>query len=292
MRFGPLVPGMPILALVLGASISGCKERVEQSCASPAEASEIQTCDANGDGSVDIADGMWIQRWAYGGGPAPVCYEAVDLFEYDQVGTEASANLWSYLFTGVTKELPVLPAGACESRNDVGAPPPCGQVQLSVSGPAETRGSAGGSGSLDVQIELLVNELDPGPDAWSIGVGTEGCQIVAATTVGTVAADGFETQPGLRDTGFAHTEVTEGGGAVSAVVLSWLRPIRLPVGEAAAILALTVEGQLPASGCSECRVFVDDGQRGTGQPVTNVVSIDGWSYPPSREDSVFQLCAD
>lgn len=282
-----------MVALVLPFGSSGCAGCDEEVCAAPSDVASPPMGDANGDGVVDISDGVWIQRHAYAGGPAPACAAAADLLGYGDVETASSVNLWYYLFTGTVEELPELPSDACAARDDVGAPPPCAVVELAVGGPNRAEGGPGSEVSFEVVVTLHSEGLDGGPDAWSFGVGADGCEVAAATTRDTAAADAFDSPPGIRSVGFERSEIVDGGGAVSAVVASWLEPVKLEgQEEPRPVLRLTVRGTAPDRGCDGCRVFFDGDQVGSGQPVANVVSVDGWSYLPTLAETTIKVCSN
>ena len=111
---------------------------------------------------------------------------------------------------------------------------------------------------------------------WSFSVPLEGVgDVVSATTAGT-AADRKENG-GLVSAGFAKTELSQysGGGvrkgAVTGVVLSLTEGTTLPPRGTESVLALEITG--PESGTSV--LFLRDGLRGSGQPVSNVITVGG-----------------
>lgn len=115
---------------------------------------------------------------------------------------------------------------------------------------------------------------------WSIGVAGDDCDIVSATTAGTVAAS---APAGLRDPlpgSFEHTEITSGAGnagAISVVVLSFTQPVELPVGTHD-VLALEV---LPHAGVESSQLrFADGLRRNGGIAVDNIATVCGESMRP------------
>jgi hypothetical protein len=122
-------------------------------------------------------------------------------------------------------------------------------------------------------------------EARSLGVQASGNgTLTDATVQGTVGADVSAAPPGLRNTGFESTELAA-AGAVSAVDLSFTMPIALPDGSSNTVLSLIFGGTAPAAGSSEIwgLQFVD-GIQGSGQPVQNIVSVDGLSFVPAFEN--------
>lgn len=249
--------------------------------------------DANGDGRVDISDGVWIQRHAYAGGPRPACDAAVDILGEGIHETGNSVNIWSYLFTGAVADLGTHAGGGCEAWNDVGESPPCARAKLSFEVPGKAEGGSGEKAGFTAEVMLSTAGLEHGPDAWSFGVSADGCSVTTAATDGTAAADAFDDPPGQRDMGFAVAEVTGDGGAVSAVVLSWMEREWLTSEEdPVSVLQLVVEADAPQSGCGTCTLTFSDAMQGSGQPVQTVISLDGWSYWPTVEGATVNICAN
>jgi len=122
-----------------------------------------------------------------------------------------------------------------------------------------------------------VDSLD-GAQGWSISLSATNLEVVGITTRGTVAAKITDDPPGLMDDGFNKTELAtpldgqdehpcaEGNGAVSAVVLSFVKPVTLPPEGDALIARVTVKGLAPADVGSTTAVslFYVDGCRGAG----------------------------
>lgn len=115
-----------------------------------------------------------------------------------------------------------------------------------------------------------------GARAWSLSLRPGGgARIAGATTDRTYA----ELVPaGLRDDGYENTEMTSGGengdneGVVSAVILSYSRPISLPGTGQAVLLGLEIEVEAPDSGERAVEVSFSDGLKGSGQAVKNVIT--------------------
>jgi len=140
---------------------------------------------------------------------------------------------------------------------------------------------AANEGPLKVFVNIVSN-LDGlgGVQGWSFSVLLDGDgDVLSATTAGT-AAD-REENGGLWSSGFNKTEYSNlrlGGqqqstsrGAISGIVLSLTEGTTLPPRGTESILALEVTG--PEVGTS--RLSLRDGLRGSGQPVSNVITVGG-----------------
>jgi hypothetical protein len=142
-----------------------------------------------------------------------------------------------------------------------------------------------------------VTEEPAGAQGWSISVRNLEATITGITTDGTVGADVNADPPGLRNTGFEKSEITEGGanplscpggvdGAVSAVVLSFTLPITLsadPGTEVIAKIDVEASATFPAEGVQEDHDLIEyaDGCQGSGQPVGNNVTWTGQTILPN-----------
>ncbi|MBI4600773.1 MAG: hypothetical protein HY721_02320 [Planctomycetes bacterium] len=125
---------------------------------------------------------------------------------------------------------------------------------------------------------VLVTASNPDPAAgaqgWSISLSAEGVEITGITTSGTLAAKVTDDPPGLLDGGFEKSEIAHGGtdgcedrdGAVSAVVLAFVKPVTLPPAGAAPIARITFRGRTPAElgQARAARLFFLDGCGGSG----------------------------
>jgi hypothetical protein len=132
-------------------------------------------------------------------------------------------------------------------------------------------------------LTTTANSRPTGVEGWSIGMKAENLKILAITTAET-AGDLLGNGPGLRAANaFADSQVVaEGGGAVSAVLLSFLQPSSLPREGTVRIAALTVEAEPVAPGTMATgRMVYASDQRGGGQPVQNVVVLDGTAQTPA-----------
>jgi len=175
---------------------------------------------------------------------------------------------------------------------------------LSLEGP-EPRVIDGGPGALYTAswfavIETVTNRSGEGPLGWAVSLGAHGMRITDITTQGTVGATTIDAPPGLRDASasFELSELTtssaarpDNDGAVSAVVLSFTRPVTLPAAGRFRVARLEVEARFPALGdCETGRVWFVDGRHGSGQPVDNVVVHDGVTLRPALGERRLELC--
>ncbi len=142
-----------------------------------------------------------------------------------------------------------------------------------------------------------------GIQAWSVGVTVDSGAIVAATTAGTLGASDADDPPGVRQAGFAITELTEDGvddcegshGAVSTVVLGFGVPVVLPPDESPhLILNLTVRVWMPADPRrpSLTRLSWVDGCRGSEQPVRNLLTVGGETVVPALSEALITRRAE
>lgn len=134
---------------------------------------------------------------------------------------------------------------------------------------------------------------EPGVEAWTLSVVESGdCEIVGATTAGTVAAGAGDFPPGLRQDGFEHTELTAGPGnegAISACVLSLSSPVTLdPAGSPHRILRLDVAPDV--AGCPGCRLEYRDGLRPDSAPVQNLITYGNRPIVPGTLPLAFETC--
>ncbi len=132
---------------------------------------------------------------------------------------------------------------------------------------------------------------------WSFGLAASGCEIVAATTDGTVGAPITADPPGLMDGGFEKTEIVDPGlddqgfGVVSAVVLSLTLDAALPTEDGDyPVLALSIEGAIPEGQCEPCALTYVDGLRGSGRAVVNRITYELESHSPANTPFAIELC--
>ena len=177
-------------------------------------------------------------------------------------------------------------------------------VALGFGGIEDVSGDAGGdySQTVDCTLTLSNNSFGVGAQGWSISVAADGTSIASITTDGTVGAD--VAQGGLRSVGFEKSQTTsEAGngsdcegfnGAVSAVVLSFTQPVTLRAEGTSVIAKIGVEGGLTADAgsCVGGRLFYANGCQGSGQPVTNAITINAQTRVPELGTGSFQACSE
>ena len=163
---------------------------------------------------------------------------------------------------------------------------------------------------LDVHASLERHGLaltEEGVNGWSISVSLSGCELLAATVDGTVAASDDAVPPGLLTDGFELTELVDpdlvpgaetdpqGAGAVSAVVLGFVEMSVLPIGGApdhrVLTLALGATTPLTEETCVSCELAFVDGLQGSGQPVVNRVAWGTTSRRPGTLAIGIDVCA-
>ncbi len=276
---------VPLLLFVsaCGADKGASTEAV---CASaPAPVGTTVAGDANGDGWVDVSDGMYVARSVFSGGPT-ACAEASDLADDDVVDAADAFALWSWLGPGANTWLPTLEAGACPAPTRA-APAGCADgLALSVSAPEEVEGA--GTVQFEATVQLAHPSLDV--EAWSFGIEATGCTLSAASTNGTNAADLRDDPPGSRDGGMSWVHLRDASTALSLVVVDWRRDATLEASALpSAVLALDVSAAVGDS-CAPCTLTLVSGEEGPGAPVEAVVSAEGLRYVPELGSAVTSVC--
>jgi len=241
--------------------------------------------DVNGDGDVDLSDAAALRRNLLFGGRAPACDAAADTMPLgvpDASGrlvdlADAAAILHNR-FAG-SSDFPELADGACDAWTawPEGA---CGRMAWSIDAPRKVRAST-------FEARITLSSPDLRVEGWSLSVAAEGCRVVDATLAGTAGADARDSSSGARKGGFNAVDLTDDGGAVAAVLLGWLVDATASAGDQD-LLVLTVEGE--GEGCNPCRLSLHDGGVGRGEPVSNVVTVDGRSYQPELAEAKIKVC--
>jgi hypothetical protein len=259
-----------------------------------APAQEFRRGDATVDGRVDMADVACMLAMPFFLCDLR-CARAADADGNGAVNITDAVRILNVLFLGIG-EIPLPGPSECGfgiEPSDLGCldyppalcagppPPPLDpRFEMRIDSPAGMRGPPGGMASVEAIVQLC-NEVPV--LYWSLGVTADGCEIVAATTDGTLAAP--VAQGGLSSSGFAKSEVIDpaknGGrkGAVSAIILSLIDPTTLPatggIGPGCAapneVLRLTVSAPVPDGPSGSCILAFTDGLTGSGQPVGNLV---------------------
>ena len=185
--------------------LAGCDK---ESCQEVVVAGTPEEGDVNADGAVDISDGLYLQRWLFSGGPAPVCAERADVVPDGVVDAQDGVSLLRHVFTG-SFALPSAPT--CSTVEIPTSSLECGIFYLDFEVPRRVHGS------FEATVTLTTQDLNV--EGWQLGVLATGCSITAVTLAGTAGASTISG--GLRQTGFAAADLVD-GGAVSGVALSWL----------------------------------------------------------------------
>lgn len=140
-----------------------------------------------------------------------------------------------------------------------------------------------------IATAMLSKAKDP-VQGWSISgaVGAPAiCRVVATSVLGT-AAQGAD---------FESSEVTSGSGNegfVSGVVLSFGNARTLAPGEVPyQLIKVLVEANVPADGSlGSCQLKFIDGRKGSGAPVSNIVTVNGMSRAPIKPGLVVSIGND
>ena len=186
-----------------------------------------------------------------------------------------------HLLRGIIAVVSILAAGHCWGQE--------ADFELSYSGEnGDTINGFFGTDfiqTVDCTLSTSDNQTELGAQGWSISLAAgPGLDIVSITVDGTAAAD--EDAAGLRRGGFEKSELTEGEanqGAVSAVVLSFVELVTLPLTGTEVIAKIDIQCPFPKAGVTETKtVRYVDGLRGSGQPVDNVVAHADADVDPAR----------
>jgi hypothetical protein len=248
--------------------------------------------DSNADCSFNIADAIYILQWLFANGPDFMCYDAADADDDGIIDIYDAVYLLNYLFIGGAVNPPppypfpdcgpdpTTPVDTltCDSYPYCFQDPPVlrdDRFELSFSTPSAVRGEPGSR----VQFKVTVQARAPeGIAGWSLGVVTSGgdCEIIEATTDGTVAEGVY----------LEYTEVTTGEeneGAISSIGLFYnegFELLELPSIFDEDLLHLTLEVVIPDVGYDICKLEFFDGLAGQGQPVDNLLVVEGQSILP------------
>ena len=244
-------------------------------CHEPARDQPPAVGDANGDASVDLADGIYLQRWLLRGGPEPVCAARMDVAPNGALDLADSLLVWAHSFEG---DVLADSEDACAERVLPPEDLACGALTFAVDAP--TRVTSG----FDATVTLATPDVEV--EGWQIGVAAEGCTIASATLAGTHGADARDG--GARSTGYGRADVTN-GGVVSAVALSWLEERELaPSPDAYTLLSFHVDAS--AATCQPCTLSFVDTLAGEGSAVRNMVARKGRAVVPVLKSATVQVC--
>ncbi|MBI4604565.1 MAG: hypothetical protein HY721_21595 [Planctomycetes bacterium] len=140
-------------------------------------------------------------------------------------------------------------------------------------------------------------DLGSGVQGWSLSIAHDkdligfdpagGAPTTAGTDVEEFFSGGFTKTEPARDTGAGGRGwggSDDGDGFVSAIVLSFTEPRALPPSGAHSVARAryVLKEGFAASGVEAAGVRFQDGLRGSGQPVTNALTVDGRTVKPAR----------
>jgi hypothetical protein len=275
------------------------------------EAPVFRRGDANGDETVDLSDVVAIFKYLFFFGSAPACQDAADVDDCGTINVGDCFGIFGFLFSGYREpELPgpfslgpdarVTGCGGlledplgCEKYPSDPAPK-VADLSLGFEGyPAEISGAPGEVKTFEVYATLTTsNNSSPfGAAAWSIGLTSDGGAINEVTVAGltvpgiqTASRDDCSVQSldlELGGSSFTcaelagHTEDPSRRGGVSAVFLRESQHMQtLPPGGTSRIARITVEAAIPeGEECAAVTLRYEDGFKGKGQPVKNVVTM-------------------
>jgi hypothetical protein len=250
--------------------VAACRGRID-ACPLPSEPSGATfRGDVDGDGRVDLADGLRIVRAVHAGVPLP-CPEASEVVVDGKQNAADGFAVWSAIFPGVT----TLPGPvACAAPAPL-AEATCARVDVGF------EADRPGTGAVPVRLVLYASDVPV--EAWSFGVRADGCRIAAATLDGTAGAD--VTAGGSRRNGYAFARAQD-GLAVGAVVLDWQTPTTLGLDQAQILLSLGLEKD---EACACTLSLADDVAIG-GSPVRNALVVDSRSYDVSGTKAKIDVC--
>lgn len=247
----------------------------------------IRRGDANGDGTVDVSDvGAFLHRSSP---DSPVdCDDAADANDDGILDVSDIVHVLGYLFLGAPPPDDPGPddPGPDPTEDLLGCriyPQPTLKMAEFVLGFEGPRAIARKGDTIQCEVVATLttteNTTNWGAEGWSIGLRAQGVKILSIKTDGTLAAE-------LFDGGFMISEVVdpdEGTGAVSAVVLYHRTEAFLPPAGEASIAAITLEAAIDPNQIRTARLTYVDGVQGSGQPVSNVVSLQGRCHRPALE---------
>ncbi|MBI4584916.1 MAG: VCBS repeat-containing protein [Planctomycetes bacterium] len=260
-------------------------------CADACTSVPFRRGDAKADGIVDIGDIAYIQRWVFLSGSPPTCRAAADTNADWNVDVSDYFYLFMYLFQGgLTLPLPGPDTPGLDPLNqpcaayDPEPPPLLADFELGFECPAGISGAPGEKVTIELVATLSTsnNTTGKGSEAWSISMGAEGVKIIAISTMGTAAENAldFENRNQVVDPDLDTGNGPQGEGAVSGVLLSFKGDQTLPPEGKARVARITLDATMPQDGASIGRIFYVDGKKGLGQPVRNVISLQGTAQKP------------
>ena len=179
------------------------------------------------------------------------------------------------------------------------------ELEWAFEAPASITGTPGETVEFDAYV--LITEVDiGGMQGFSVSVNTDNsanCSIAQFPKndpqwfSDTVSALTTENPPGIVQSGFRVAEedtASNTDGFVAAVVFSFVQPITVtPNMTPARLIHFRVSAVIPSSGTTvNCPIQFINGLQGSGQPVTNVGTINGGTVAPTLSNALVQLTGD
>ncbi len=274
--------------LASATACEGDKATAPEPCTLEADPAAIPVAgDANGDGHMDVSDGVYLARHLFDGGPAPVCEAAVDIPPNGSIDATEAFSSWyelgpqSYNLRGN-----VDPSG-CTSVARTVETACASDLSLGLSAPETVSGAAGAATEFEATVTLSSPKL--AVEAWSFTLRAEGCTLKQGGTEGTKGADKADDPPGLRDGGFAWQGLPTETEARVITVLNWREETAIPASGSPVDLHRFTVSATPGSGCAPCTLSLVSGTEGEG--VEAVVSGGGgYRYTPALGVVSVQVC--
>ncbi len=235
----------------------------------------VEGGDANGDGTTDLADPVFLVRHLVDDGPSPSCEAAVDLVPDARMDVDDAVELLVYLYERLWT-VPDVRKSDCPDLEPA-AQPECATVDVQIDAPARSEGAFTASVTLDPG-DLAVS-------GWSLSVSAQGCRILGASTVDTAGDQREVSAQGYRATGYELTNVDE-DGATSAVLLDVLAEVSLPTAVAEPLVLLTIQVEAEGSSCGSCELTLDTPVKTYGRPVKSLLVSDAAAFVVSGTTKV------
>lgn len=140
--------------------------------------------------------------------------------------------------------------------------------------------------SIGCHLETSENPSAIGAESWSF------CVQASNATIHSITIEGTEAE-GLMDSGWEINEVVDdGGGAISAAILSFRNTGTLPPEGTVSLAVIGLEGTVPAGDDQVVSLIYVDGLRGSGRPVDSIVTYDGETILPRLGTCNFTVAPD
>lgn len=239
--------------------------------------------DSNADGVMDIADAIALQNYRFRGGRAPSCRAAANFDGDGVVEMDDAERISMHLLTGEQN-----PRRLGEHECDSATPWPEGQcAPLAIDLLAPLRVTTD-----RFQVQLAMRSPTLAVQGYSLSLDAGDCEVSKISFENSVAAEVWDTPPGLRHLGWS-TALPVQGGAIAYLILSFTDDIYFPnTTDPTPILSAEVRAVPPPQGCRTCRVSVLDGLSWRGQPINTTFAADGRAYVPALPNIEVQVCAE